>query len=190
MRIRCTSSGPSARRSVRALEVHLGQREVVGHPGAAPHLDGPVDDPVVGGRHEDLDGADLGPGLGVAVVDLLGGVDGHQPGGLQVHVAVGDEALHELLVLEEPAVDLAGEGPLDHQVEGPPHLADRVHAVEDAAGPEAVLCRLVPLADLAERVLDRAPARRRSGPRSGRRSSAPRCRCPRTMLTPWCRSAR
>src|ERR1700722_3192664 len=134
-------------------EVHLGQREVTGHAGRPPDLDGPVDDPAVGRRHEDLDGADLGAGLGVALVDLLGRMDRHQPGGLQVHVAVGHEALHELLVPEEATVHLAGQQALDHQVEGAPHLADGVHAVEDATGPQPVLGRPVPVADLAEQVL-------------------------------------
>src|ERR1700677_3939559 len=60
-------------------EVHLGQREVTRHAGRPPDLDGPVDDPAVGRRHEDLDGADLRAGLWVALIDLLGGVDRHQP---------------------------------------------------------------------------------------------------------------
>ena len=46
-------------------------------------------------------------GLAYALVDLLRGVDGHEAGGLDVHVGVGDEALDELLVLEQTAVDLA-----------------------------------------------------------------------------------
>jgi hypothetical protein len=36
------------------------------------------------------------------LVDLLGAVDGHEPGGLDVDVAVGDEALDELLVSSRP----------------------------------------------------------------------------------------
>ena len=47
-------------------------------------------------------------------------------------------------------MDLAGEHALDHEVEGPPHLADRVHAVEDAAGTQAVLRGAVAVADLAQ----------------------------------------
>ena len=111
----------------------------------------------VGRRDEDLDGGDFGACLGITLVDLLGGVDGHEAGRLQVHVTVGDEALHELLVLEQPAVDLAREDALDHEVEGPPHLADRVHAVEDPPGTEPVLGGAVPVADLAQHVLRRHP---------------------------------
>ena len=131
--------------------------QVVAHPGPAPDLDGPVDHAVVGGRDEHLDGRDGGTDVGIAVGHLLGGVDGHQPGRLHVHVALGDESLDELLVLEQAAVHLADQGALDHQVEGPPHLADRVHAVVDPAGPEPVLGGLVALADQAEGVLDRDP---------------------------------
>ena len=90
-------------------------------------------------------------------VDLLGGVDGHEAGRLQVHVAVGHEALHELLVLQQAAVHLSGQHALDHQVEGPPHLPDRVHAVEDAAGTEPVLGGAVAVAHLAQHVLRRHP---------------------------------
>src|SRR3546814_12312667 len=50
-------------------------------------------------------------------------------------------------------VALPGEGTLRHEVEGPPHLADRVHAVEHPTGAEAILGGLVPVADSAEDVL-------------------------------------
>ena len=136
-------------------QVHSGQRQVVADPGAAPDLDGPIDHPVEGGRDEDLDGRDCRAGIGVAVSHLLGGVDGHEPSRLDVHVGLGDEALDELLVLQQPSVDLAGEGPLDHEVERPPHLAHRVHAVVDPSGTQTVLGRLVALADQSEGVLDR-----------------------------------
>ena len=80
-----------------------------------------------------------------------------QAGRLEVDVAVGDEPLHELLVLEEAAVDLAGQDALDHEVEGPPHLPHRVHAVEDPPGAESVLGGAVPVAHLAQHVLRRHP---------------------------------
>ena len=124
---------------------------------------------------------------GIVLVDLLGGVDRHQPGRLDVDVAVGDEALDELLVLEQAAVDLAGQRALHHQVEGPPHLADRVHAVEDAAGAEAVLRGLVAVADLAEHVVDRHADVVVDAPRSGPTSRCPRCRCRARSSTPGCR---
>src|SRR5580704_13988433 len=133
-------------------EIHLGERQVTGDPGRPPDLDGPVDDAAVGSRNEDLDRTDLGARLRVALVHLLRGVDRHQARGLEVHVAVGHEALHELLVFEEATVHLAGQQALDHQVEGAPHLAHGIHAVEDPAGAEAVLRRPVAVADLAEQV--------------------------------------
>src|ERR1700691_4115909 len=40
-------------------DVHLAQRQVAGHAGRPPDLNGPVDDAAVGRRHEDLYGADL-----------------------------------------------------------------------------------------------------------------------------------
>ena len=82
-------------------------------------------------------------------IHLLGRVDGEEAGRLDVGVAIGHEALDELLVLEEATVDFSRKQALDHEVEGPPHLADRVHAVEDAPGPEAVLSRPVAVAHLA-----------------------------------------
>jgi hypothetical protein len=82
-------------------------------------------------------------------------VQRHQPGRLDVDVAVGDEPLDELFVLELAAEHLTGVGPLDHQIERSPRLTDRVHAVKDAAGAETILRRLVSLADAAEGVLQR-----------------------------------
>ena len=74
--IRWTSSGPSARRRVRAA-VHSCGRIVSGRDaGAAVHLDGVVDDALHRQRHRDLDRLDLGVGALVAH-----GV--HQPGGLE-----------------------------------------------------------------------------------------------------------
>ena len=70
-------------------------------------------------------------------------------------------------------MDFSRKQALDHEVEGPPHLADRVHTVEDAPGPEAVLSRPVAVAHLAERVVfgnphvvvaDFAVVRRRGAP--------------------------
>src|ERR1700733_1651707 len=131
--------GPIGQAKGSGPQVHGGQREVVGDAGRTPHLNGPVDHPREGCRHEHLDRRDVRAGLRVTLVDLFRGVDGEEAGGLYVGIAVGDESLHELLVLQESAVDLAGQEPLDHEVEGPPHLPDRIHAVEDAPSPEAVL---------------------------------------------------
>ena len=87
------------------------------------------------------------------------------------------------LSLSLPAVDLACTGPLDHEVEGPPHLPDRVHAVEDAARSEAVLGGLVALSRLPERVVERHAHVVVDRPRSGR-GDRPQIPMPRTMWTP------
>src|SRR5580700_1883636 len=116
--------GPVGQTQGSGPQVHGRQREIVGDAGRPPHLNGPVDHPREGRRHEHLDGGDVGPGLRVTLVDLFGGVDCEEAGGLYVGIAVGDEPLHELLVLQEAAVDLAGQEPLDHEVKSPPHLPD------------------------------------------------------------------
>ena len=115
----------------------------------------------------------------VAAVDPLGGVDGHQPGRLDVDVAVGDEALDELLVLH--AARRAPGGCIARSTirSKARHIwPTRVHAVEDPPGAEAVLGGLVALAHPPERVLERAPARPRRRPRSGRTSDAPHADAP------------
>src|SRR6185369_1870440 len=134
--------------------VHLRQRKVARHAGAAPDLDRAVDDAMVRSRHEDLDRRDVGARV-AAVFHLLGAMQRHQARGLDVDVAVGDEALHELLRFELAAVDLAHHRALDHEVECAPHLADRIHAVVDAPGAEAILRGLVAGAGAAERVAER-----------------------------------
>ena len=98
---------------------------------------------MVRGRHEDLDRGDVGARV-AAVFHLLGAVQRHEARGLDVDVALGDEALDELLGLELAAVHLAHHRTLDHEVERTPHLPDRVHAVVDAARAEAVLRSLMP----------------------------------------------
>ena len=65
------------------------------------------------------------------------------------------------LVSSRPPWTSRVHGALDHQVEGPPHLPDRVHAVVDAAGAEPVLRGLVAGAGLA-----------RAGSRAGTRTSS------------------
>jgi hypothetical protein len=50
---------------------------------------------------------------------------------------------------------LAHRGALDHQVESPAHLPDRVHAVIDASCAEPILRRLMPRARLAELIAER-----------------------------------
>src|SRR5262249_27852611 len=132
--------------------IHCCQRKVAGNARGAPHLDGAIDDPLVCGWYEDLDRRDVGARV-AAAVHAFGTVDGHETRGLNVDVRVGDEALDELLGLELAAVHLAQRGALDHQIEGAPHLPDRVHAVIDPAGPETVLRGLMTRTRAAELVL-------------------------------------
>ena len=54
-------------------QIHLSEREVVAHPRATPHLDGPVDHTVVSRGYEHLDRRDGGARVGVIVRDFLGG---------------------------------------------------------------------------------------------------------------------
>ena len=103
--------------------VHGCEREIARHARGAPHLNRPVDDAVIGGRHEDLDRGDIRARIDPAL-HLLGGVDRHQPRRLNVDVGVRDEALDELLRLQQAAMHLARHGALQHQVEGAPHLPD------------------------------------------------------------------
>ena len=98
MRILWTSSGPSAMRSVRApVYIAASGRSFV-IPAAPQTWIARSTTRVVRVRDEDLDRGDVGSRCVEPSVDLLGGVDRHQPGSLDVDVAVGDEALDELLV--------------------------------------------------------------------------------------------
>ena len=72
-------------------------------------------------------------------VDLVRGVERHQPARLDLDVAVGDPVLHGLLARERLAERLALERVAAHQVECPLHLREPAHHVMDAAGPESLL---------------------------------------------------
>src|SRR5208282_6462763 len=114
------------------------KRQVARDSRRAPDLDGAVHHPRECGRYENLDRRDVRARV-AAAIHTLGAVNGHQARSLNVDVRLGDEALDELLGLELAAVHLTHRGPLDHQVERAPHLPDRVHAMIDAPGTEAIL---------------------------------------------------
>ena len=129
--------------------VHALGRRGAGDAQGAGHLDGAIDDSLHRGGDEDLDGRDIGARI-LAALDDACGVDGHQPRGLNIHIAVGDKALNKLFGFQQAAVNLPLRSALDHQVKGPPHLADTVHAVVDPARAGAVLCGGVPGPTAAE----------------------------------------
>ena len=92
----------------------------------------------VGGH--DLDHRDLLAGRALAGgVHLPGGHQGEQARLVDLHPALGDEVLDELLVGELAAERLARRGAPAHHLDRPLGGADRAHAVVDAAGAEAVL---------------------------------------------------
>ncbi len=135
--------------------VHPLQGQVAGNAGRAPHLDRPVDHSFEGCGHEHLDGRDVRPHVADPGVDDLGRVNRHQPRRHDVDVRIGDETLDKLLLFELAAVDYALGGPADHEVEGAPHLADAVHAVEDASGSQPLLGCFVAASFAPERVRHR-----------------------------------
>ena len=141
------------------------------------HLDGAVDHVVEHARSVELDRGDLDACL-VAAVDLVRGVERHQPAGLDLGVAVGDPVLHGLLLGERAAERLALERVGAHQLEGALHLAEPAHHVVDAAGAEALLRDREPLADLAEGVRRSGRARSCRELRSASTSRGPRGRAP------------
>ena len=94
----CGAPRPGRRRSGRARAVisMCAERRLVGQAAGAVHLDRAVDHVLQRLRGEELDRRDLDARL-VAAVDLVRGVERHQPAGLDLDVAVGDPVLHRLL---------------------------------------------------------------------------------------------
>ena len=135
-----------ARVAVQHLEWHVGRVAE-----ATMQLQRPVDDVVQDLGAEDLDHRDVGARRARAeLVDLPGGVQRHQAGGLHLRGRVGDPALRGLLVLQQPSPHGSVERPLAHHVEGTPRHPEPPHAVMDPAGDEPVLRDQEALALLAE----------------------------------------
>jgi hypothetical protein len=114
-----------------------GEREVLGQPARAVHLDRLVQDPLHGERGGDLDGLDLGVGGLVAL-----GV--HQPRGL--------EHQQPQLLDRHPRLDARV-----HRLDGPLGDADRAHPVVDPPRAEAGLRDREAVALPADQVLHRDP---------------------------------
>ena len=118
--------------------VHEAERRVVGEPGGAVDLHGPVDHVVQHAGADDLDRSDLDPGL-LTPVDGGRGVQGQQSTGLDLGVGLEHVGLHQLLGRQRFAERLAGVEPGAHQLEGPLGLTQPAHAVEDPARAQALL---------------------------------------------------
>ena len=88
------------------VHVHRASGVSVGEPERAVHLHRAVDHLVQHARGVELDQRDLDARL-VALVDLVRGVEGHQPAGLDLGGGVGDPVLDRLLVGEGRAEGLA-----------------------------------------------------------------------------------
>ncbi len=117
------------------------------------HLHRAVDHVVQHARRVELDQRDLDARL-VALVDLVRGVERHQPARLDLGGRVGDPVLHRLLVGERAAEGLALERVRAHELERALHLAEPAHDVVDATRAEPLLRDPEAVALLAERVLD------------------------------------
>lgn len=136
---------------------HVRERGVLADAHGAVGLDGAVDDGERHAGHEDLGLGDLlEGGLGVAGVDLDGGVEDDEARGVDLEArardplddhAVRGERLPERLLLL--VVDAR-----DHPLEGALRRADGSHGVVDAAGPEAALDDLEAAAFAEHHVVD------------------------------------
>src|SRR5437763_1133012 len=119
---------------------HAGQRRVLGDAHGAVGLHGVVDDLQRHQRHRHLDPGDLGAGgLVAGGVHQPGGVEGVEPGLVDVDAGVGHPGLDHALLGQWLAERAAGVGPLAHELQRPFGGADRPHAVVDAARAEAGL---------------------------------------------------
>ena len=146
-------------RSQRPWRHISGQRHVVGHAERAVHLHRAVEHVLVHLRRDHLDHRDLLARGALALgVHLPGGVQHHQPRGVDLHARLRDEVLDELLLGERAAEGLALVRAPAHQLEGALGRADRAHAVVDAAGAEPVLGDREAGAALAEQVVGRHAA--------------------------------
>ncbi len=116
-------------------------------------LDGAVDHVVEHLRTPELDDPDLDAGIavvlarGVQLVHLPRGLQREQTRRLHLGIALRDPVLHHLLLGQDAAVRVAGEGSLAEQVERTPALSEPAHRVMDATRPEALLREREALAD-------------------------------------------
>ena len=157
---RCTSSGPSARRRVRACAYIRGQREVVGDPAAAVHLDRPGRSPrSADPRRDHLDRGDLGAGpLPRRAVSISHAV--FSTSSRACSISIRDSAIccrTTPCSADGPPKAYPALRPPAHQLQRPLGHAERPHAVVDAAGPEPGLSDREAAAARPIRFVDRHP---------------------------------
>ena len=186
--ILCTSSGPSANRRVRIAAKDWASGKSCDRPAAAVHLDRLVEDPLDGRGGGDLDRLDLGVRALVADgVHQPGGLEHQQPKLLDPHPRLGDPLADHALAGQRLAERHPLHGAPAHHLDRALGDADGAHAVVDPAGAEAGLGDREPVALLADEVRGRAPGRRGTGSRRGRRARGRRSRrppCPRMHADP------
>ena len=178
----CTSSGPSARRSVRARRPQRRQREVLRDAGRAVRLDRLVQHPLGHRRRHDLDGLDLGVRALVADrVHQPGRLEHQQPGLLDAYPGLGDPLADHALLGQRPAERRRGPAPAGTSAPAPARPS-RSGACSGGCGPG----RAGPGRSRSRRPRRRsgsppAPGRRRRRSRRGRRASR---RCSRRRVIP------
>ena len=134
------------------VQVHVGEGRVGGVAERTVDLDRAVDDPVEGIGDEVLRHRHLALEV-VAAIDLVGRVQDHQLGLVQLHGRVGDHPLHALLLRQQRAVGEAVQRSVDHHVERDLGLGDPAHAVRESGGAEPILAEQVALPSATEHLV-------------------------------------
>ncbi len=135
-----------------------GEREVVGHAGAAVDLDGLVDNGLghAGSDHFDLGnlahGAEHAHGI-----HLVGSMQGQQAGLINRDPGIGDNVPVAAQVGQGLAEGRAADGSLAHEGKGPLGGADTAHAVVNPARPQSALGDLKPTAGTGDDIGQRHP---------------------------------
>ena len=148
-----------ADRAEAGAAIPLLDRQIAGVAERAAHLDRAVEDGEHDLRDVRLDHAELGAhGRGPVLVHLPGGLEGQQPGGLNLHMGQGNVVLHHLVLAEQLAVRRAGNGPLAHDVERALRLPEPAHRVVDTPAAEPLLRQHEAVARRPDEVVVRHPA--------------------------------
>src|SRR5262249_42594115 len=133
------------------LPVHSLERCVWSQSFGAEHLDGPVDCVVQHRGPDDFDYTDF-YSRGIALVELMGGVERQQAARLNLSGSVENHILDRLLLRERRSERHAIIGAVTHKVERPLCLAQPAHAMEDAAWAKPLLGDHEPVSSAAQQV--------------------------------------